>query len=152
MLGGFRRSTARRLEPGDHERLSFDEGAGIHEAEDEPVEIVDFLKCPDRYSRLGARVLLSVMLYGQSGPARRCSPERWPERRTRHFFSMSASKFVEAIVGVGVTRVRELFKQGKSAAAIVFIDELDAVSHSRSSEVSRLKAAMASASRRSTSS
>ncbi|HKP89807.1 MAG TPA: ATP-dependent zinc metalloprotease FtsH [Thermoleophilaceae bacterium] len=134
ILGGFGRSTARRVAEGEHERVTFEDVAGIDEAENELVEIVDFLKNPDRYTRLGARIPRGVLLYGPPGTGKTLLARAVAGEAEAAFFSMSASEFVEAIVGVGASRVRDLFKQAKEAApAIVFIDELDAVGRSRSS-------------------
>ncbi len=136
ILGGFGRSTARRLRPGDQERVSFDDVAGIDEAEDELVEVVDFLKNPQRYTKLGAKVPRGVLLYGPPGTGKTLLARAVAGEADAAFFSMSASEFVEAIVGVGASRVRDLFKQAKEAApAIVFIDELDAIGRSRSGNV-----------------
>jgi cell division protease FtsH len=133
ILGGFGRSTARRVTPGATERVTFDDVAGIDEAEDELVEVVDFLKNPERYTKLGARVPRGVMLYGPPGTGKTLLARAVAGEAHAAFFSSSASEFVEAIVGVGASRVRDLFKQAKEAApAIVFIDELDAVGRSRS--------------------
>src|SRR6185503_4095694 len=136
-LGGFGRSTARRLVPGGQQRVTFDDVAGIDEAEQELVEIVDFLKNPERYSRLGARIPRGVLLYGPPGTGKTLLARAVAGEAEAAFFSMSASEFVEAIVGVGASRVRDLFQQAKEAApAIVFIDELDAIGRSRSGGVS----------------
>jgi cell division protease FtsH len=136
ILGGFGRSTARQVTPGEHDRVSFDDVAGIDEAEDELVEIVDFLKNPARYTKLGARVPRGVMLYGPPGTGKTLLARAVAGEADAAFFSLSASEFVEAIVGVGASRVRDLFKQAKAAApAIVFIDELDAIGRSRSGNV-----------------
>jgi cell division protease FtsH len=136
ILGGFGRSTARRVRSGEQERVCFDDVAGIDEAEDELVEVVDFLKNPRRYTRLGARVPRGVMLYGPPGTGKTLLARAVAGEADAAFFSLSASEFVEAIVGVGASRVRDLFKQAKEAApAIVFIDELDAVGRSRSGNV-----------------
>ena len=132
VLGGFGRSTARRLEQGGH-RVTFDDVAGIDEAEQELVEIVDFLKNPERYSRLGARIPRGVLLYGPPGTGKTLLARAVAGEAEAAFFSLSASEFVEAIVGIGASRVRDLFKQAKeSAPAIIFIDELDAIGRSRS--------------------
>ena len=137
ILGGFGRSTARRVRSGEQERVSFDDVAGIDEAEDELVEVVDFLKNPERYTKLGARVPRGVMLFGPPGTGKTLLARAVAGEAEAAFFSLSASEFVEAIVGVGASRVRDLFKQAKEAApAIVFIDELDAVGRSRSGNVS----------------
>jgi cell division protease FtsH len=137
ILGGFGRSTARRVRAGaQEERVTFDDVAGIDEAEDELVEVVDFLKNPERYTKLGARVPRGVMLYGPPGTGKTLLARAVAGEAHAAFFSLSASEFVEAIVGVGASRVRDLFKQAKEAApAIVFIDELDAVGRSRSGNV-----------------
>jgi cell division protease FtsH len=136
ILGGFGRSMARRVRPDEHERVSFDDVAGIDEAEAELVEVVDFLKNPGRYTKLGARVPRGVMLYGPPGTGKTLLARAVAGEADAAFFSLSASEFVEAIVGVGASRVRDLFKQAKEAApAIVFIDELDAVGRSRSGNV-----------------
>jgi cell division protease FtsH len=132
VLGGFGRSTARRVERGEHARVSFGDVAGIDEAKQELVEIVDFLKNPQRYSRLGARIPRGVLLYGPPGTGKTLLARALAGEAEAAFFSLSASEFVEAIVGVGASRVRDLFKQAKeSAPAIVFIDELDAIGRSR---------------------
>jgi cell division protease FtsH len=136
ILGGFGRSTARRVTRGEHERVTFDDVAGIDEAEDELVEVVDFLKNPERYTKLGARVPRGVLLYGPPGTGKTLLARAVAGEAGAAFFSLSASEFVEAIVGVGASRVRDLFKQAKEAApAIVFIDELDAIGRSRSGNV-----------------
>ena len=110
--------------------------AGIDEAEDELVEVVDFLKNPQRYTSLGARVPRGVLLYGPPGTGKTLLARAVAGEADAAFFSLSASEFVEAIVGVGASRVRDLFKQAKEAApAIVFIDELDAIGRSRSGNV-----------------
>jgi cell division protease FtsH len=139
ILGGFGRSTARRLQTEGQERVTFEDVAGIEEAEDELVEVVDFLKNPQRYTKLGARVPRGVLLYGPPGTGKTLLARAVAGEAHAAFFSLSASEFVEAIVGVGASRVRDLFKQAKEAApAIVFIDELDAIGRSRSGNVSGL--------------
>ena len=149
MLGGFGRSTARRVEQGGQQRVTFDDVAGIDEAEQELVEIVDFLKNPERYTRLGARIPRGVLLYGPPGTGKTLLARAVAGEADAAFFSLSASEFVEAIVGVGASRVRDLFKQAKeSAPAIVFIDELDAIGRSRSAASAGSAAATTSASRR----
>jgi cell division protease FtsH len=136
VLGGFGRSTARRAKPGEKERVTFDDVSGIDEAENELVEVVDFLKNPQRYTKLGARVPRGVLLYGPPGTGKTLLARAVAGEADAAFFSLSASEFIEAIVGVGASRVRDLFKQAKEAApAIVFIDELDAIGRSRSGNV-----------------
>jgi cell division protease FtsH len=139
ILGGFGRATARRVQPGEQERVTFNDVAGIDEAEDELVEIVDFLKNPQRYTKLGARIPHGVLLYGPPGTGKTLLARAVAGEAHAAFFHLSASEFVEAIVGVGASRVRDLFKQAKEAApSIVFIDELDAIGRSRSGNVSGL--------------
>ncbi|MGZ4268553.1 MAG: ATP-dependent zinc metalloprotease FtsH [Solirubrobacteraceae bacterium] len=134
-LGGFGRSLARRVRPEDQARVTFDDVAGIDEAENELVEIVDFLKNPKRYQRLGARIPRGVLLYGPPGTGKTLLARAVAGEANAAFFSISASEFVEAIVGVGASRVRDLFKQAKEAApAIVFVDELDAIGRSRAGQ------------------
>jgi cell division protease FtsH len=136
VLGGFGRATARRFRSEEQDRVTFEDVAGIDEAEDELVEIVDFLKNPQRYTKLGARVPRGVLLYGPPGTGKTLLARAVAGEADAAFFSLSASEFVEAIVGVGASRVRDLFKQAKEAApAIVFIDELDAIGRSRSGNV-----------------
>ncbi|MEA2316202.1 MAG: cell division protease FtsH [Solirubrobacteraceae bacterium] len=139
VLGGFGRSTARRVTPGSENRVTFDDVAGIDEAESELVEIVDFLKNPERYQKLGARIPRGVLLYGPPGTGKTLLARAVAGEADAAFFSASASEFVEAIVGVGASRVRDLFKQAKEAApAIIFVDELDAIGRSRSGNVGGL--------------
>jgi len=131
-LGGFGRSQARRVQPDQQSRVTFDDVAGIDEAENELVEIVDFLKNPKRYERLGARIPRGVLLYGPPGTGKTLLARAVAGEAQAAFFSISASEFVEAIVGVGASRVRDLFKQAKEAApSIIFIDELDAIGRQR---------------------
>jgi cell division protease FtsH len=135
MLGSFGRSRARRYERTESE-VSFADVAGIEEAESELAEIVDFLRHPDRYRRLGARIPRGVLLSGAPGTGKTLLARAVAGEAHVPFFSMAASEFVEAIVGVGAARVRDLFKDAKEAApSIVFIDELDAIGRSRTSGV-----------------
>src|SRR5207249_10069864 len=103
------------------------------ESEDELTEIVDFLKTLGRYGRLGGRIRRGVLLSGPPGPGKTLLARAVAGEANAPFFSMSASEFIEAIVGVGASRVRDLFKKAKDASpAIVFIDELDSIGRSRS--------------------
>jgi cell division protease FtsH len=134
-LGSFSRSRARRVEKGE-QRITFSDVAGIDEAKAELTEIVDFLKNPDRYHRLGGRIPRGVLLSGQPGTGKTLLAKAVAGEAEVPFFSISASEFVEAIVGIGASRVRDLFKTAKEASpAIIFIDELDAIGRSRSSGV-----------------
>ena len=132
-LGQFGRSRARRVEA-TAERVSFGDVAGIDEAKEELAEIVDFLKNPEKYQKLGGRIPRGVLLSGLPGTGKTLLARAVAGEAGAPFFSMSASEFIEAIVGVGASRVRDLFKQAKEAApAIIFIDELDAIGRSRTS-------------------
>ena len=132
-LMSFGRSRARRVEAQD-QRVTFDDVAGIDEAKAELTEIVDFLKNPDKYLRLGGRIPRGVLLSGQPGTGKTLLARAVAGEAGVPFFQMSASEFVEMIVGVGASRVRDLFAQAKQAApAIIFIDELDAIGRSRAS-------------------
>jgi cell division protease FtsH len=132
MLGSFGRSRARRYEPGGS-RVTFADVAGIDEAKAELTEIVDFLRNPAKYRRLGGRIPRGVLLSGPPGTGKTLLARAVAGEANAPFFSMSASEFIEAIVGVGASRVRDLFKEAKeSAPAIIFIDELDAIGRSRS--------------------
>jgi cell division protease FtsH len=131
VLGQFGRSRARRVESTTQD-VSFKDVAGIEEAEQELAEVVDFLKNPDRYRRLGARIPRGVLLAGAPGTGKTLLARAVAGEAGVPFFSSSASEFIEAIVGIGASRVRDLFTQAKEAApAIIFIDELDAVGRSR---------------------
>ena len=130
-LGNFGRSRARRVDPTTIQ-VTFDDVAGIDEAKAELAEIVDFLKSPDRYVRLGARIPHGVLLYGAPGTGKTLAARAVAGEAHAAFFSIAASEFIEAIVGVGASRVRDLFAKAKEAApSIIFIDELDAVGRSR---------------------
>jgi cell division protease FtsH len=134
-LGQFGRSRARLYEP-TGERVTFADVAGIDEAKQELSEVVDFLRDADKYRKLGARVPHGVLLSGPPGTGKTLLARAVAGEANVPFFSMAASEFVEAIVGVGASRVRDLFAKAKEAApAIIFIDELDAVGRSRTSGV-----------------
>jgi cell division protease FtsH len=131
-LGAFGRSRARRVEGADTS-VTFNDVAGIDEAKHELYEVVDFLKNPDRYRKLGGRIPRGVLLSGRPGTGKTLLARAVAGEAGVPFFSSSASEFVEAIVGIGASRVRDLFKQAKEAQpAIIFIDELDAIGRSRS--------------------
>ncbi len=133
MVGAFGRSRARRYRPGI-ESVTFADVAGIDEAKQELTEVVDFLRAPDKYRRLGGRIPRGVLLAGLPGTGKTLLARAVAGEAGAPFFSMSASEFVEAIVGVGASRVRDLFREAKQESpAIVFIDELDAVGRARSS-------------------
>jgi cell division protease FtsH len=130
---GMGKSRARRYDPGSAKRTTFADVAGIDEVKDEVMEIVDFLRNPDRYRALGAQIPHGVLLSGQPGTGKTLLAKAVAGEAEVPFFSMSASEFVEMIVGVGASRVRDLFDQAKQVApSIIFIDELDAIGRSRS--------------------
>ena len=132
-LMSFGRSRARRVE-GAEVPVTFADVAGIDEAKDELNEIVDFLRHPEKYLALGAKIPRGVLLSGLPGTGKTLLARAVAGEAGVPFFQMSASEFVEMIVGVGASRVRDLFAQAKEAApAIIFVDELDAVGRSRSS-------------------
>ncbi|MGI8428111.1 MAG: ATP-dependent zinc metalloprotease FtsH [Solirubrobacteraceae bacterium] len=135
-LGNFGRSQARRIDP-ETIRVMFDDVAGIDEAKSELTEIVDFLRDPERYGRLGGRMPHGVLLAGAPGTGKTLLARAAAGEAHAAFFSISASEFIEAIVGVGASRVRDLFAKAKQAApSIIFIDELDAIGRSRQGSVS----------------
>ena len=131
-LLGIGRSKARRYDQDAPEKVTFDDVAGIDEAENELVEIVDFLRAPEKYSRLGGSAPKGVLLIGAPGTGKTLLARAVAGEAGVPFFSMSAAEFVEMIVGVGAARVRDLFKQAREhAPAIIFIDELDSIGRAR---------------------
>src|ERR671935_1936001 len=135
MLTAFGQARARRYRA-SAERVGFADVAGIDEAKEELNEVVDFLKDPDKYRRLGARIPRGVLLNGPPGTGKTLLGRAVAGEAGVPFFSLSASEFVEMFVGVGASRVRDLFAQAQAAApAIVFIDELDAVGRRRGAGV-----------------
>src|SRR5256885_5853501 len=135
VLGTSTGSRASGYEP-TGERVTFADVAGIDEAKQELTEVVDFLRHPEKYRRLGGRIPHGVLLAGPPGTGKTLLARAVAGEAEVPFFSLAASEFVEAIVGVGAARVRDLFEQAmKSAPAIVLIDELDAIGRSRTSGV-----------------
>jgi cell division protease FtsH len=131
-LMGIGKSKARRYDQEKDTKVTFDDVAGIDEAENELVEIVDFLKDPPKYTRLGGTAPKGVLLVGAPGTGKTLLAKAVAGEAGVPFFSMSAAEFVEMIVGVGAARVRDLFKQAREhAPAIIFIDELDAIGRAR---------------------
>lgn len=131
-LMGIGRSRARRYDQEKDTKVTFDDVAGIDESENELVEIVDFLRDPQKYTRLGGAAPKGVLLVGAPGTGKTLLAKAVAGEAGVPFFSMSAAEFVEMIVGVGAARVRDLFKQAReNAPAIVFIDELDAIGRAR---------------------
>jgi cell division protease FtsH len=131
-LMGIGKSKARRYDQEKDTKVTFADVAGIDEAENELVEIVDFLKDPPKYTRLGGTAPKGVLLVGAPGTGKTLLARAVAGEAGVPFFSMSAAEFVEMIVGVGAARVRDLFKQARdNAPAIIFIDELDAIGRAR---------------------
>jgi cell division protease FtsH len=131
-LMGIGKSKARRYDQETETKVTFEDVAGIDEAENELVEIVDFLKDPPKYTRLGGTAPKGVLLVGAPGTGKTLLARAVAGEAGVPFFSMSAAEFVEMIVGVGAARVRDLFKQAReNAPAIIFIDELDAIGRAR---------------------
>jgi cell division protease FtsH len=127
----FGKSKAKLLS-GDTPKVTFDDVAGADEAKYELQEIVEFLKDPKKFSRLGGRIPKGALLVGPPGTGKTLLARAVAGEAGRPFFSMSGSDFVEMFVGVGASRVRDLFEQGKAhAPCIIFIDEIDAVGRHR---------------------
>jgi cell division protease FtsH len=131
ILGSFGRSKHRLLTK-EHTRITFDDVAGIQEAKDEVLELIEFLKNPKKFQRLGGRVPRGVLLVGEPGCGKTLLAKAIAGEAEVPFFSISGSDFVEMFVGVGASRVRDLFKQAKeSSPCIIFLDEIDAVGRRR---------------------
>ena len=127
----FGRSRA-RMQVGNQPNVTFEDVAGADEAKEELEEIVDFLRYPERFETLGARVPRGVLLVGPPGTGKTLLARAVAGEAAVPFFSISGSEFVEMFVGVGASRVRDLFEQAKrNAPCIVFIDEIDAVGRHR---------------------
>ncbi|MBU0678660.1 MAG: ATP-dependent zinc metalloprotease FtsH [Verrucomicrobia bacterium] len=120
----------------DRNKITFSDVAGIEEAKEEVKEIIDFLKDPKRFQKLGGRIPKGVMLVGPPGTGKTLLAKAIAGQAEVPFFSISGSDFVEMFVGVGASRVRDMFEQGKKhAPCIIFIDEIDAVGRSRFSGI-----------------
>lgn len=131
-LFNFGKSNARLMEKGSTSSATFADIAGLKEAKIEIMEVVDFLKNPETYTKLGAKIPKGVMLVGPPGTGKTLMAKAVAGEAGVPFFSMSGSEFVEMFVGVGASRVRDLFKKAKERApSIIFIDEIDAVGRSR---------------------
>jgi cell division protease FtsH len=131
--GAFRFGKSRpRRYSGDETKVTFDDVAGVEEAKAQLLQEVDFLRNPKKYHEIGARIPRGVLLMGPPGTGKTLLAKAVAGEASVPFFSISASEFVEMFVGVGASRVRDLFKQAKeSAPSILFIDELDAVARRR---------------------
>ncbi|QNJ31190.1 cell division protein FtsH [Synechococcus sp. PROS-9-1] len=129
----FTKSKAKVYVPDEQSRVTFADVAGVDEAKDELNEIVDFLKTPERYTEIGARIPKGVLLVGPPGTGKTLLSKAVAGEAGVPFFIISGSEFVELFVGAGAARVRDLFEQAKkNAPCIIFIDELDAIGKSRS--------------------
>lgn len=127
------KSKAKLVNLDEQVKVSFDDVAGLDEAKEEVEEVVDFLKNPERYKALGARIPRGVLLTGPPGTGKTLMAKAMAGEAGVPFFTLSGSDFVEMFVGVGAARVRDLFKQGKEKApCIIFIDEIEAIGRSRS--------------------
>ena len=128
----FGKSRARLV--ADKKKVSFADVAGVQEAQEELKEIVDFLKAPKKFTRLGGRIPKGVLLIGEPGTGKTLLAKAVAGEASVPFFSVSGSDFVEMFVGVGASRVRDLFLQGKrNAPCVIFVDEIDAVGRHRGS-------------------
>jgi len=131
MLGNFGRSRHRLMQK-EHTDITFADVAGIEEAKEEVEEIVEFLKSPKKFQRLGGRIPRGILLVGSPGCGKTLLAKAIAGEADVPFFSISGSDFVEMFVGVGASRVRDLFKQAKeNSPCIIFLDEIDAVGRRR---------------------
>ncbi|MEX2598859.1 MAG: AAA family ATPase, partial [Dehalococcoidia bacterium] len=127
----FGRSKAKMF-TGDHPTVTFNDVAGVEEAKTELQEVVEFLKYPEKFASLGAKIPRGVLMVGQPGTGKTLLSKAVAGEAGVPFFSISGSEFVEMFVGVGASRVRDLFDQAKrNAPALIFIDEIDAVGRHR---------------------
>ena len=124
--------SSKKLVNSEKPKTKFDDVAGVQEAKEEVLEIVDFLKYPDRYVELGAKIPKGVLLVGSPGTGKTLLAKAVAGEAEVPFFSVSGSSFIEMFVGVGAARVRDLFEQAKKdTPSIIFIDEIDAIGKSR---------------------
>jgi cell division protease FtsH len=132
----FGKSRAKLLQRDDKNRTTFADVAGVDEAKEELQEVVEFLKNPKQFQRLGGKMPKGVLLAGSPGTGKTLIAKAVAGEAEVPFFSISGSDFVEMFVGVGASRVRDMFEQGrKSAPCIIFVDEIDAVGRSRFSGI-----------------
>ncbi len=128
--------TRAKVVPGDRPSTTFADVAGVNEAKYDLVEVVEFLKTPGKFQRLGGKIPRGVLLVGPPGTGKTLLARAVAGEAEVPFFSMSGSEFVEVLVGVGASRVRDLFDQAKKAApSIIFIDEIDAVGRQRGTSI-----------------
>ncbi|MCR5203069.1 MAG: ATP-dependent zinc metalloprotease FtsH [Lachnospiraceae bacterium] len=133
-LSNFGKSRATRIDPDDENAKKFEDVAGLKEEKEELEEVVDFLKDPEKYTEVGARIPKGLILVGPPGTGKTLLAKAVAGEAGVPFFSLSGSDFVEMFVGVGASRVRDMFAEAKNnAPCIIFIDEIDAVARKRGS-------------------
>ena len=133
MLGNFGRSR-HKITSKEHTNITFDDVAGVEEAKDDVKEVVEFLRNPKKFQRLGGRIPRGILLVGEPGTGKTMLAKAIAGEADVPFYSISGSDFVEMFVGVGASRVRDLFKQAKdNSPCIIFLDEIDAVGRKRGS-------------------
>ena len=131
------RTKPQQIKPSSSSSVSWDDVAGVEEAKDELREVVEFMRDPKRFRKLGARVPRGILLHGPPGTGKTLLAKAVANESNATFFAQSAASFVEMFVGLGAARIRRLFRQARKAApAIVFIDELDAVGATRGKDIS----------------
>jgi cell division protease FtsH len=131
------RTKPQEIKPADSPKIAWDEIAGVDEAKDELREVVDFMRDPKRFKRLGATVPRGILLHGPPGTGKTLLAKAVAHESGANFFAQSAASFVEMFAGLGAARIRRLFRIArKKAPAIVFIDELDAVGGRRGADIS----------------
>ena len=136
-LKAMPRTKPQQIEPDSSQSTGWDEIAGVDDAKAELQEIVDFLRAPDRFRKLGAKVPTGILLHGPPGTGKTLLAKAVAHESRAQFFAQSAASFVEMFAGLGAARIRRLFAVArKHAPAIIFIDELDAVGGRRGSDVS----------------
>src|SRR3954462_5452487 len=137
MLKFMPRTKPQEIKPQSSDSISWDDVAGVEEAKDELREVVDFLRDPKRFKRLGAKVPKGILLHGPPGTGKTLLAKAVAHESRAAFFAQSASSFVEMFAGLGAARIRRLFRAARKATpAIIFIDELDAVGATRGNDVS----------------
>lgn len=129
----FGQTRARVMEQGEESKVTFKDVAGLEEAKEEIYELVSFLKAPDKYQRLGAKIPKGILLLGPPGTGKTLLAKAVAGEAGVPFFSLSGSEFIEMFVGVGAARVRDLFRKAKARTpSIIFIDEIDTIGRARS--------------------
>jgi cell division protease FtsH len=135
LLRHMPRTKPQEIKPKSSESISWDDVAGVEEAKDELREVVEFMRNPERFRKLGAKVPKGILLHGPPGTGKTLLAKAVAHESNAQFFSQSAASFVEMFVGLGASRIRRLFREARKASpAIVFIDELDAVGATRGTQ------------------